>query len=41
LPHQNRAGLQVFLNRLNLRSQLTPVEQQAVLDLPAADRRAW
>ena len=35
MPHQNRAGLQVFLNRLILRSQLTPVEQQAVLDLPA------
>lgn len=35
MPHQNRAGLQVFLNRLNLRSQLTPAEQQAVLDLPA------
>ncbi len=35
MPHQNRAGLQIFLNRLNLRSHLTPVEQQAVLDLPA------
>lgn len=35
MPHQDRAGLQVFLHRLNLRSHLTPVEQQAVLDLPA------
>lgn len=39
---QNRAALQVFLDRLNLRSHLTPVEQQAVLDLPAfpADLKA-
>lgn len=36
MSHENRIGLQAFLNRLNLRSNLTPVEQQAVLDLPAS-----
>lgn len=35
MPHQNRADLQVFLDRLNLRSRLRLDEQQAVLNLPA------
>lgn len=34
LPQQDRASLRVFLDRLNLRSDLTSVEQRAVLDLP-------